>query len=310
MTGPSDPAFQEGVVEGVQWTQKGVVASAPAKLNLFLHITGRRPDGMHELQTIFQFLSWADRLSFQVLSEPRLEEGAALPGIEPESDLALRAARLLAERTGYRGGVRLSVDKRLPVGAGLGGGSSDAATVLLVLNRLWGLGLSRSELTALATELGADVAAFIGGLAAWAEGVGERLTPIPEIPEPWYLVLWPGELQISTREVFADAALTRDHPPVTINDFYRGLCENDFTPVVERRHPEIAGAREWLDRYAPTPGRLSGSGACLFAACESHDQADSLRKQVPSDWEAMVARGCNRHPLEEWAFSGGSGQTR
>lgn len=298
---PPSPA--SGALAGPVWAGDGqLTAPAPAKLNLFLHITGRRADGMHELQTLFQFLAWGDRLRFEVLEEGRFERAAEVPGIPAESDLILRAARLLAARTGIAGGLRVGVDKQLPAGGGLGGGSSDAATTLLVLNRLWGTGLSRAELAALGAELGADVPVFIGGSAAWGEGVGERLTPVADLDEPWYLVLWPRGVRVDTGEAFADPNLTRHHPLVTIEDFSRGRCGNDFTDVVERRHPDIAQVREWLDRHAPTPGRLTGSGACLFAACRDRAEAVSLRALVPEGWGAGVARGCNRHPLADWAF--------
>jgi 4-diphosphocytidyl-2-C-methyl-D-erythritol kinase len=291
------------VLAGAQWEASDLLAApAPAKLNLFLHITGRRGDGMHELQTVFQFLDWGDRLRFRVLEEARVERASELAGVPAEADLILRAARLLADRAGLRRGVRVAVDKSLPMGGGLGGGSSDAATTLMVLNRLWGAGLSRAELAALGAELGADVPVFIGGSAAWAEGVGERLTPVARLAEPWYLVVWPFGVRVDTGQAFADPSLTRNHPLVTIEDFSRGRCVNDFAPVVERRHPELARVREWLDRHAPSPGRLTGSGACLFAACEGPSQAAALRTRVPEGWGAAVARGLNRHPLADWAF--------
>lgn len=288
---------------GPEWGGNGVLtAPAPAKINLFLHITGRRGDGMHQLQTLFQFLVWGDRLHLEPLPEGRFERVTEVPGVPPEEDLILRAARLLAARSGFGGGVRAAVDKHLPVGGGLGGGSSDAATTLLVLNRLWGTGLSRAELAALGAELGADVPVFIGGSAAWAEGIGEHLAGVEGLAEPWYLLVWPRGVRVETGKAFADPSLTRDHPLVTIEDFFRGRCGNDFAPVVERRYPEIARIRRWLDRHAPSPGRLTGSGACLFAACNSRAEAGALRARVPEEWGAGVARGCNRHPLDEWAF--------
>ncbi|MFP4560445.1 MAG: 4-(cytidine 5'-diphospho)-2-C-methyl-D-erythritol kinase [Thiohalorhabdus sp.] len=286
------------------WDREGTLAApAPAKLNLFLHITGRRADGMHTLQTLFQFLDWGDTLRLTPTAEPVIERAASLPGIPEEEDLTLRAARLLARHSGHPGGVRIHVDKRLPVGGGLGGGSSDAATVLLALNRLWGCGMPRTELAALGAALGADIPVFIGGSAAWAEGVGEQLSPVSELAEPWYLLVWPVGGGVSTRRAFADPALTRDHPEVTILDFSQGRCGNDFTPVVERLHPELVRIREWLDRNAPGPGRLTGSGACSFAECSDRAQAEALRARVPSAWGAAVARGRNRHPLADWAFA-------
>ena len=288
---------------GLVWQDdQYLLAPAPAKLNLFLHITGRRRDGMHELQTLFQFLDWGDRLRFEPLEEQVIERPAGAPGVAPEQDLVLRAARLLAAQSGHSGGVRVAVDKHLPIGGGLGGGSSDAATTLLVLNRLWGTGLSREELAALGAKLGADVPVFIGGSAAWAEGIGERLTPVADIAEPWYLVVWPKDVHVDTAKAFGDPNLTRHHPLVTIEDFSCGRCDNDFAAVVERRHPDIARIREWLERFAPTPGRLTGSGACLFAACGSYEEAAALCARAPEAWGAVVARGRNRHPLADWAF--------
>ncbi|MEF8794229.1 4-(cytidine 5'-diphospho)-2-C-methyl-D-erythritol kinase [Thiohalorhabdus sp.] len=297
------PAAGTEPLSGPGWQgDEHLLAPAPAKLNLFLHITGRRSDGMHELQTLFQFLDWGDRLRFEPLEEQLIERAVGVAGIAPDQDLVLRAARLLAAHTGYPGGVRVAVDKHLPVGGGLGGGSSDAATTLLVLNRLWGAGLGRDELAVLGAELGADVPVFIGGRAAWAEGVGEQLTPAGDIAEPWYLVVWPKGVQVDTGKAFGDPNLTRHHPLVTIEDFSRGRCDNDFVAVVERRHPDIARIREWLESLAPTPGRLTGSGACLFAACASYEEAAALRARAPEAWGAAVARGCNRHPLADWAF--------
>ena len=283
-----------------------VSVSAPAKINLFLHVTGRRADGMHELQTLFQFLDWGDRLEITPLAEPRFERTGS-PGAVPEAnDLALRAARLLAEATGHDGGVTIGLDKRLPVGGGLGGGSSDAATTLLVLNRLWGCGLDQGELVALGAQLGADIPVFIGGTAAWAEGIGERLTPVPEmLTEPWYLLLWPEGVGVTTKEVFADPALTRDHPRVTIRDFSRGRCTNDFEAVVTRRMPDIAEARDWLQGQVPERVHMTGSGVCLFVGLADRGSAEALRRRVPAQWNAVVARGRNRHPLADWALSGG-----
>ncbi|HKJ70918.1 MAG TPA: 4-(cytidine 5'-diphospho)-2-C-methyl-D-erythritol kinase [Gammaproteobacteria bacterium] len=302
----ASPCAAEPALAAPEWDGEGwLSAPAPAKLNLFLHVTGRRPDGMHELQTLFQFLAWGDRLRFRPLEAPRIERVGEVAGIPEADDLVVRAARLLAERAGFRGGVRIRADKMLPVGGGLGGGSSDAATTLLVLNRLWRTGLGRAELEALGARLGADVPVFIGGSAAWAEGVGERLTAVADLDEPWYLLVWPRGIRVSTGEAFADPNLTRNHPLVTITDFSRGLCGNDFSAVIERRFPEIARAREWLDRHAPTPGRLTGSGACLFAACTGREEALDLCGQVPDGWGAGVARGCNRHPLTDWAFRPG-----
>jgi len=288
------------------WEGEALVAPAPAKLNLFLHITGRRPDGMHELQTLFQFLDWGDRVRLTPLAEPAFEQEVPVPGVSADQDLTLRAARLLAQEADYGGGVRIGVEKNIPMGGGLGGGSSDAATTLLVLNRLWGCGCSRPQLAALGARLGADVPVFIGGTAAWAEGMGEQLSPVTDLDEPWYLLVWPRGLAVGTGEAFGDPNLTRDHPKVKIMDFSQGRCGNDFAAVVEKRHPEIARVREWLDRHAPVPGSLTGSGACLFAPFPDREAAAEAKGRVPEQWGAAVARGRNRHPLTDWAFAADS----
>lgn len=275
-----------------------LTAFAPAKLNLFLHITGRRADGRHELQTVFQFLDWTDRLRFHV-RPPGVFERTGVSAVAEGEDLVLRAARRLAERAGVPAGVRVTVDKHLPLGGGLGGGSSDAATTLLALNRLWRLGLPRPALMELGLELGADVPVFVGGWAAWAEGLGERLTALPRLPEPWYLVVCP-DVHASTAEAFADPKLTRDQPPVTISDFSRGSCGNAFEAVVEARHPEVARTRAWLEERAGT-ARLSGSGACMFAELAGPAPGRAALEGLPSGWRCVVARGVNRHPHADWA---------
>ncbi|UCE76731.1 MAG: 4-(cytidine 5'-diphospho)-2-C-methyl-D-erythritol kinase [Gammaproteobacteria bacterium] len=267
---------------------------APAKLNLFLHITGRRPDGYHELQTVFQFLDYGDSLWFEAHAGGAITLQGGLPGLPAERDLIVRAARSLATRTGCTKGVRIRIDKRLPVGAGLGGGSSNAATTLVALNSLWGLALGSDELAALGLELGADVPVFVRGSAAWAEGVGERLTPIEVLEEPWYLVLHPA-VSISTAEIFSDPGLTRNAPRITIRDFLSGAGGNHLEAVVARRYPEVAKALEWLSGYQPA--RMTGSGACVFARFPDRQAAEAVMQQVPAPWTGFVARGCNRSPL-------------
>ena len=266
---------------------------APAKLNLFLHVVGRRPDGYHLLQTLFQFLDWGDELWLRPREDGRILRLEGPEEVPAEEDLAVRAARLLQAEAGVGRGVELRVRKRLPLGGGLGGGSSDAATALVALSRLWGLGLGEEELAALGLRLGADVPVFVRGRAAWAEGVGERLRPV-EPPEPWYLVLHPG-VAVATAEVFGDAALTRDSPTVTISDFLAGRCRNDCEAVVRRRFPEVARALDWLGAFAPA--RLTGTGACLFAAFPERAAAEAVARRVPAPWRAWVARGRNRSPL-------------
>lgn len=268
---------------------------APAKLNLFLHVTGRRPDGYHTLQTVFQFLGIADGIGLRVEPGGGIRLSAPLPGVAPERDLTVRAARLLQAEAGSDLGVTITVDKRLPLGGGLGGGSSDAATVLVVLNRLWGIGFSIDRLAELGLRLGADVPVFVRGQAAWAEGVGERLTPVT-LPEPWYLVVVP-DVTVSTAEIFSAPELTRHTPPITIADFLSGGGGNDCEPVVRRRYPEVGRALDWLGRFAPA--RLTGTGACVFAPFADRSIAQQALAQLPAGWRALLARGRNRSPLYE-----------
>lgn len=271
---------------------------APAKLNLFLHIVGRRPDGYHLLQTVFQFLDYGDELDFWVRADGLIRPLHRLEGVAPEQDLTLRAARLLQRAGGSSLGADIRLVKRLPMGGGLGGGSSDAATTLVALNRLWRLGFSLDQLAHLSLQLGADVPVFVHGRAAWAEGIGEKLTPI-ELEQPWYLVLVPP-YQVSTREVFADPELTRNTSPITIANFYTGVTGNDCAAVVYRRYPEVAQARDRLARFAVP--RLTGTGASVFASFATEEDARRVLAQLTRDlrggkWRAFVARGLNRSPL-------------
>lgn len=266
---------------------------APAKLNLFLHITGRRADGYHELQTLFQFLTWVDWLYFDCNRDGGIARGAGPAGVPVEQDLCVRAARLLQGETGCRQGVTLHLDKRLPLGGGLGGGSSNAATTLRVLNREWGLGLSINELSDLGLRLGADVPVFIQGRAAVAEGIGERLLPASPA-ESWYVVIDPA-VTVSTATVFSDPELTRDTPRQKIADLLSGPARNDCEAVVRRSYPEVAAALDWLSLSAPA--RLTGTGACVYAAFGSRADAEQVAARVPRPWTGQVARGINRSPL-------------
>lgn len=266
---------------------------APAKLNLFLHITGRRPDGYHLLQTVFQFLSVGDELSFGLRDDGAIARTNPLTNIRPEQDLTVRAAKALQNAAGCRRGVNITLDKRLPMGGGVGGGSSDAATVLVALNRLWGCELSQDDLMSLGLSLGADVPVFIKGLAAWAEGVGERLQPL-SLPEPWFLVIKPP-VDIATAEIFGAAELTRNCPPITISDFLSRGGANVCEPVVRRRYTEVAQALDWLSEFSAA--RLTGTGSCVFAAFEERAAAERALGLLPSDWRGFVSKGLNRSPL-------------
>ncbi len=266
---------------------------APAKLNLMLRVVGRRPDGYHLLQTVFQFLDRWDEIRFRVREDGVISRTFDLSGVPEEQDLACRAARLLQGAGGTSLGAEIELRKRLPMGAGLGGGSSDAATVLVALNRIWGTGLSTDRLAQLGLQLGADVPVFVRGSAAWAEGVGEKLTPL-ELPEQWYLVVIP-DCHVSTAAIFSDPRLTRDSPRITIADFFSGSRGNDCLPVVIRRHPEVAEAHRWLERFAESG--LSGTGAAVFAVFSDRDAAREVLDRLPAHFSGFVARGLNRSPL-------------
>lgn len=270
---------------------------APAKLNLFLHIVGRRPDGYHELQTIFQFLDFGDRLQFEVLPDGALRRASNVEGVPAEDDLILRAATALRQRTGCPLGCEARIVKRIPLGGGLGGGSSDAATTLVALNHLWKLGLGDEDLAAIGLTLGADVPVFVRGFAAWAEGIGEKLRPV-EPPEAWYLVVTP-DCAVDTRLMYAEPGLSRATAPVTWDDFMKGRVHNDFEPVVRRCYPRVAAALDWLGGYGRA--RLSGSGASVFCAFPGRDQAERALAAVPAAWRGVVARGLNGSPLRAMA---------
>ena len=269
------------------------VFPAPAKLNLFLHVVGRRRDGYHLLQTAFRFIDYGDDLSFAVREDGEIRHTNPLPGVAPENDLSVRAARALQEEAGCRLGADIGIVKRLPMGGGLGGGSSDAATTLIALNRLWGTRLSRARLQQLALKLGADVPVFVFGRNAFAEGIGEQLSVL-SLPPAWYLILVP-ELAVSTTEIFSAAELTRNTNAITIAAFSVGQGRNDLEPVVCRRYPLVARHLEWLYRYGDA--RMTGSGACVFCAFGSEEQARRALQELPADMRGFVARGLDRHPL-------------
>lgn len=272
---------------------------APAKLNLFLHVTGRRADGYHSLQTAFRLIDFADTLRFTPREDGKVTLTRPLPGVTPAQELCLRAAGLLKHATGHPGGVDIELDKRIPMGGGLGGGSSDAATTLTALNHLWGLGLGRARLQRLGLELGADVPVFVFGENAFAEGVGEVLTPIA-LPPAWYLVLVPP-VPVSTGAVFAAPELTRDTKPIKITAFFDGLkrraLRNDLEPVVCKRYPEVARHLEWLKQHGEA--RMSGSGACVFAEFSTEAAVREAHAKLPSAMRGFVACGLERHPLRQ-----------
>lgn len=280
------------VARGLEWFP------APGKLNLFLHVLGRRADGMHELQTVFRLIEQGDQVGVRVRTDGIIRHVEEPPAqIAPEEDLCLLAARRLQSASGSRLGADLQLRKILPVGGGLGGGSSDAATVLLVLNRLWGTAYARAELMALAAELGADVPFFVYGENALGEGIGERLSALA-LPEAWYLVLEP-RVRVSTGAVFADNALTQNTKPLKIPPFFFGLGRNDLEPLVARRHPEIAAHLNWL-RARKGEARMTGSGACVFAEFAEEGEAREVQAELPEGMRGFVTRGLDRHPLHDW----------
>lgn len=266
---------------------------APAKLNLFLHITGRRADGYHLLQTAFQFLDYGDTLTIQVTDAPQITLSPSLAGVADDDNLIIRAAKLLQKAANIQQGAHIQLDKELPMGGGLGGGSSDAATTLVALNQQWRCQLSEDELAELALQLGADVPVFVRGRAAWAEGVGEQLTPISP-PEPWYLVVIP-DCQVSTGEIFSASELTRDCEPIKISGFLSGEGSNVCEAVVKWRYPAVAEALDWLAQYADP--RMTGTGACVFASFETAAKAQQIWQQLPATWQGFIAKGCNQSPL-------------
>ncbi len=265
---------------------------APAKLNLMLRVVGQRPDGYHLLQTVFQFLSQADLIRFQ-----HRQDGAIhctpLPGVHADDNLAIQAARLLQQHCNCSCGVDIQIRKNLPMGGGLGGGSSNSATTLVVLNKLWNLNLDQTTLAELGLQLGADVPVFVHGKAAWAEGVGDRLQFF-QPKEPWYLVLSPP-CHVSTAEIFCDSQLTRDARAITIRDFSAGQRANTCQTLVASRHPEVAQALSWLNQFAQ--GRLTGTGACVFAEFSSQQQAEKALNEIPADMKGFVSPGLNQSPL-------------
>jgi 4-diphosphocytidyl-2-C-methyl-D-erythritol kinase len=273
---------------------------APAKLNLFLHVVGRRPDGYHLLQTAFRLIDRCDWLRFAPRADSEVKLVRALPGLAESEELSVRAARLLQAEAGSGQGVDIDLEKNIPIGGGLGGGSSDAATTLAVLNRLWKLRLPPQRLAAIALQLGADVPFFLFGGNALAEGVGERLSPLQLAPA-WYVVLVPP-VGVSTAAVFAAPELTRNSKTIKISSFSVGFGRNDLEPVVCRRHAEVAAHLAWLKQFGDA--RMSGSGACVFIEFATEREARSVLSGMPAEMRGFAARGLDRHPLEEFLDQG------
>ncbi len=266
---------------------------APAKINLFLHVLGQRRDGYHELHTAFQFLDLCDLITVEVNKTGRIGRSSLLPGVTEKDDLTVRAARLLAEHSTCRLGADIQIEKRIPMGSGLGGGSSDAATVLVALNRLWGLGLHASKLADIGLSVGADVPVFVLGQAAWATGVGEQLRP-EEFPEQWIVILYPG-CPVSTEEVFSSPNLTRDSSAITMCDLRAGRVRNDCESVVFGQYPRVAAAFKWLSSYGPA--RMTGTGSAIYLPVANENSARKIAHSVPEAMDCFVARTRNSSPL-------------
>ena len=272
---------------------KHLSLQSPAKLNLMLHITGRRDDGRHLLQTVFQFIDLNDQMEFDLTPDGSIQRNHSNTPVSEAEDIVIQAAELLQERFRVDRGVRISIDKRIPIGGGLGGGSSNAATTLLALNQMWSLNLGLTELAEIGLDLGADVPVFVMGRAAWASGNGEQLSPI-ELSEPWYLVIHPG-VQVSTAKIFAAEELTRDCDAITIRAFLSGSGINVCEKIACNLYPEIQLAIDWLNQYGNA--RMTGTGACVFAAFDSLEQAEGVVSRAPSKWDSFVVKAMNKNPV-------------
>ena len=280
-----------------------LIYSAPAKLNLFLHVVGRRSDGYHLLQTVFRFLDFSDQVSLTIRDDNKIQLNTPILGVPAEKNLCVQAARLLQKESGTSLGVEIFLEKLIPMGGGLGGGSSDAATTLLALNRLWDLNWSREELMELGLNLGADVPVFIFGENAFAEGIGEKLKPIKLLPA-WYLVLTPP-VHVSTADIFASKELTRNTIPVKIPPFSVGLGHNDLESVVCLAYPQVARHLEWLRQLnRTTMAAMTGSGACVFAEFITESAARMALASVPLGMSGFVVQGLDRHPMQDYARRG------
>ena len=272
-----------------------LLLNSPAKLNLMLHITGQREDGYHNLQTAFQFIGLYDELTFEFNDSGAVQRFGDNQDIPEQDDLIIKAARLLKKQTPTSFGVDITIKKHIPIGGGLGGGSSNAATTLMALNKLWGLGLNQAQLQQLGVQLGSDVPIFIFGQSAWAEGVGDLLTPI-NLPENWFFVLHP-QVFVSTGQIFSSKHLTRDSHPIKIRAFLEGEGRNVCEPVACELYPEIQSAIDWLSRFSPA--RMTGTGACVFAAFDSAEKANTVQSQLPQNWTGYVVQGLNINPVTQ-----------
>lgn len=266
---------------------------SPAKINLFLHVNGRRSDGYHLIQTAFQFVNLVDYLTFQVRPDAAIAVHTDLIDVATEDNLIYKAAKLLQDYGNVKQGIDITLEKHIPIGGGLGGGSSNAATTLLILNLLWDLKLTLSELLHLGVKLGADVPIFLYGQAAFAEGIGDQLRPI-ELNESWLLLIVPP-CSVNTGKIFSDSQLTRTTPRLTIAEFLESGGHNDCEPVAQKHFPEIAKALKWLENYSSA--KMTGSGSCVFAAFENEETAVNISKEIPESFKGFVVKGLNTSPL-------------
>jgi len=265
-----------------------IEALSPAKLNLFLHVTGQRANGYHELQTAFQLLDWGDRMRFEITETPGIRLDPPVAGVPNEDNLIFRAATALGLPEDR--GVAISIEKVIPMGGGLGGGSSNAAVTLLALNDLFDLGHSADELSLKGAALGADVPVFVRGTSAWAEGIGDELTPL-ELPTRWFVIIYP-DCHVSTQEIFGAPELTRNTPPITVSAFFEGPVRNDLQPVVESRYEQVSAAINWLSDYGSA--MMTGSGACVFASFDSQEEAQRVADAAKGEFSVFIAKGINR----------------
>lgn len=278
---------------------KQLTVPSPAKLNLFLHINGRRADGYHELQTIFQFIDYGDTLYLQERDDGEICLLTEFEGVPAEQNLIVRAAKLLQLKTGCQKGADIRIDKILPMGGGLGGGSSNAASAMVGLNALWQAGASTDEMATWGLSLGADVPVFIRGEACWAEGVGEIITPLPELAENWFVVVVPP-CQVNTGKIFSHEGLTRDTPKCKISAALRGQGRNDCEAVVKNLYKDVANSLNLLDNFGTA--KMTGTGACVYTETSTEQEAKQILNQLPEDVKAFVAKGINRNPLQNTLF--------